>query len=383
MGVADRIAAEELARLEAEGLLRALEPLETPQGPRVKIGGRELVNLSSNDYLGLANAPELADAVMRAANAGTGAGASRLIVGSLPLHAELERAIADHEQTEAALLFGSGYSANVGVIQALVGSGDAIFSDELNHASLIDGARLSRANVHVYPHLDLADLSRALASSTARRKLIATDSVFSMDGDLAPLPALVTLAKKHGAMLVVDEAHATGVFGSRGSGLCEAQNCASEIDVRVGTLSKGAGSYGAFAVGSRTVIALLANRARSFVFSTALPPTVCAASLAALEQIRRPERRETLWRNVHHFARGLREIGVTAEPRSPIFPIVLGSPERALDVAAKLRARGVLAKAIRPPTVPAGTSRLRLSLSTAHTLADLDLALEALRAALA
>jgi 8-amino-7-oxononanoate synthase len=382
MPLADRIAQEELAALRAQGLEREPEALEGAPGPVVRIGGVELLNLCANDYLGLAADPALAEAAIRGAREGTGAGASRLITGTLPAHAELEAALASHAGSEAAVLFNSGYGANLGVLQALVGEGDAVFSDALNHASLIDGARLSRAQVHVYPHLDLGALDRALAASPARRKLVATDTVFSMDGDLAPLPELCDLCARHGAMLVVDEAHATGVFGARGSGLAEHLGCAARIDVRVGTLSKAAGSFGAYAAGSRAVCALLVNRARSYVFTTALPPSVCRASLAALELLHAPERRARLWRNIERFAAGLRALDVPAEPRSAIFPVLLGAPERALEVAAALRARRVLAKAIRPPTVPAGTSRLRLALSAAHTDAQLDLALDALGRAL-
>jgi len=382
MRFADAIAAHDLADLDALGLRRRLEPLEGAPGPTIRLGGRELINLCSNDYLHLAGSPELAAAAAEAANQGTGAGGSRLITGSLPVHARLEAALAEFEGSEAAVLFNSGYCANLGVLQALLGREDAVFCDALNHASLVDGARLCRAAVHVYPHLELRALDAALASSTARRKLIATDSVFSMDGDLAPLPALCDLAEKHQAMLVVDEAHATGIFGAQGSGLAEQLGCAARIDVRVGTLSKAAGSFGAFAAASRAVCELLMNRARAFVFTTALPPTVCAASLASLAEMQQPARRERLWRNIRLFADGLRALDLPAEPRSPIFPVVVGDSQGALQLGAALRERGVLAKAIRPPTVPAGTSRIRFSVGADHTEAQLRHALESLGAAL-
>jgi 8-amino-7-oxononanoate synthase len=394
-------AREELARWEARGLLRVPEVLTSRQGATIRIGNQTLLNFSSNDYLGLAGSHELTEAMQRALSppssnsnsnssegadandvgCGTGAGASRLIVGTHALHAALERALADFEGTESALLFNSGYCANVGTLSTLVGEGDAIFSDALNHASLVDGARLSKARVHIYQHASVSDLERLLQGARGfRRKLIVTDSVFSMDGDLAPLRALVELAERYDAALLVDEAHATGLFGERGSGLCEQLGLDDRVDVRIGTLSKAAGSFGAFAAGSKALCALLYQRARALVFTTALPPPVCAVSLRAIEILRNDrERRARLWQNVEHLAKGLRALDIDAEARSPIFPVVMGSPERALEASAQLRERGVLVKAIRPPTVPEGTSRLRFSLSASHTIEQIDRALEALR----
>lgn len=376
----DQLAAEELAALERGGLRRQLQPLSGAPGTHIEVAGQRLLSFSSNDYLGLATHPRLAAAAARAASEATGATAARAVVGSLPCHDALEQALAAFEGSEAALLFGSGYQANVGVLQALCGPEDVVLSDAWNHASLIDGARLSRARVEVYGHLDLADLERRLeATAPARRRVVVTDSVFSMDGDLADLPALVALCRRHAALLVVDEAHATGLYGAQATGLCEAQGVAHEVDVRVGTLSKALGSYGAFVASGRATRELLLNRARSFIFTTALPPTVCAASLEALSVLRdEPWRRERLWAHVETLAAGLNALGLPAAPRSPIFPVQLGSPERALAAAAGLAARGIWVRAIRPPTVPIGTSRLRLTLSAAHTDQEVRALLQAL-----
>ncbi|MFN7133532.1 MAG: aminotransferase class I/II-fold pyridoxal phosphate-dependent enzyme, partial [Myxococcales bacterium] len=289
--------------------------------------------------------------------------------------------LAAFERTEAALLFNSGYNANLGVLTSVVGEGDVILSDALNHASVVDGCRLSRAKSLVYRHLDLDHLRALLKESgSARRRLIVTDSVFSMDGDVAPLADIVALAREHDAMLMVDEAHATGVFGERGTGVAEAQGVEREIDFRVGTLGKSLGSFGAWVSGSTLVRAWLLNRARSLIFTTALPPELCGAAYAAVELVERESwRRGFLWQLVHRFTRGLKEAGFDAAPRSQIFPIVLGAPDRAMEWAARLREQGLLAKAIRPPTVPEGTSRIRFSLCAGHTEEQIDRAVAALR----
>ncbi|XXF81527.1 8-amino-7-oxononanoate synthase [Myxococcaceae bacterium GXIMD 01537] len=374
-------AREELESLSAKGLRRYVEPLESAQGAIVHIGGEPLVNFASNDYLGLAAAPAVRAAAMAALELhGVGSGASRLVVGDTTAHHRLERRLAAFEGTEAALLFNSGYAANTGIIPALVGPGDAVFSDALNHASLVDGCRLSRARVCVYPHADVEALARLLESTPARRRLVVTDTVFSMDGDWAPLREIVELCRAHGAALLVDEAHATGVLGPRGSGLCEELGVADQVDLRMGTLSKSLGSMGAYVATSRVVADLLLNRVRPFIFSTALPAAVCAAAEAAVDAAERDTAlRERLWRNIRRFAAGLRLLGLPAEPRSAIFPVILGEPERALAAAERCRERGVLVKAIRPPTVPEGSSRLRFCLSAAHTGGHIDLALEVLR----
>jgi 8-amino-7-oxononanoate synthase len=340
-----------------------------------------MINFCSNDYLGLASSPTLRAAAMAALERqGVGTGASRVVVGDTSAHQSLEARLAAFERSEAVLLFNTGFAANTGTIPALVGSGDAVFSDALNHASLVDGCRLSRARVVVYPHADAEALARALAETPARRKLVVTDTVFSMDGDVAPLRELLAACREHGAALMVDEAHATGVLGVRGAGLCEELGLEAEVDLRVGTLSKALGCLGGYVATSRAVADLLLNRARPFVFSTSLPAALCAAAEAALEVVQGDDAlRARLWRNIHRFAKGLRALGLPAEPRSAIFPVILGDPERALEAARRCRERGLLVKAIRPPTVPEGTSRLRFCLSAAHTEGHIDLALEVLR----
>jgi 8-amino-7-oxononanoate synthase len=382
VSVATEWAREELERLSARGLRRFLEPLDSPQGPLVRLGGETLVNFASNDYLGLAGSPTVRAAAAAALEVhGVGSGASRLVVGDTTAHQRLEARLAAFERSEAALLFNSGYAANVGTLQALVGPEDAVFSDALNHASLIDGCRLSRARTVVYPHADVEALARALASTPARRRLVVTDSVFSMDGDHAPLRELVAVCRAHRAALLVDEAHGTGVLGPRGAGLCEELGLEAAVDVRMGTLSKALGGLGAYICASRAVVELVLNRARPLVFSTALPAALCAAAEAAVDIVERDEAvRARLWRNIRRFADGLRSLGLPAETRSAIFPVILGEPERALEASRALRARGLLVKAIRPPTVPEGTSRLRFCLSAAHTEGQVDLALRELRA---
>jgi 8-amino-7-oxononanoate synthase len=374
----DEWAREELSALEAKGLRRHLEPLETPQGPRVRVGGRMYLNFSSNDYLGLANDAAVKEAARAAVlRHGVGAGASRLIVGDSTAHQALERAVAAFEGTEAALLFNSGYAANVGVLSALLAPGDVVFSDALNHASLIDGCRLAKATVVVYPHRDVTALEALVATHRGRRRLVVTDAVFSMDGDRAPLAALSVLCRREGLGLVVDEAHATGILGKRGAGLCEATGV--RPDVLMGTLSKGLGCVGAYVAGSAALRELLFNKARSLVFSTALPPAMCAAAKVALERIQTdPSLRAALWRNISAFARGLRALGLSAHEDSAIFSVVLGEPERAVAASKRLREQGLLVKPIRPPTVPQGTSRLRVTLSAGHSEADVQQLLAAL-----
>nr|WP_242588990.1 8-amino-7-oxononanoate synthase [Corallococcus macrosporus] len=367
--------------LSSRGLRRALEPLDSPQGAEVRVGEERLINFSSNDYLGLAASPAVRAAVASALERyGVGTGASRLVVGDMVPHQRLEARLARFERAEAVRLFNSGYAANTGILPALVGPGDAVFSDALNHASLVDGCRLSRARVVVYPHADVAALTRALEQTPARRKLVVTDSVFSMDGDVAPLRDILAACEAHGAALMVDEAHATGVLGARGAGLCEALGVEDRVDLRMGTLSKALGGMGAYVATSRAVADLLVSRARPFVYSTALPAALCAGAERAVDLVEHdPASRERLWGHIHRFTDGLRALGLSAEPRSAIFPVILGEPSRALDAARRLREAGLLVKAIRPPTVPDGTSRLRFCLSAAHSTGHIDLALEALR----
>ncbi|GEJ59109.1 8-amino-7-oxononanoate synthase [Anaeromyxobacter diazotrophicus] len=369
-----------LAGLSAKGLRRALEPLDGAQGPVVSVGGRALVNLCSNDYLGLAADPRLvAAAVAAAQREGAGAGAARLVAGDLPVHGQLERRLASFKHAEAALLFSSGYHANAGIPAALADREDAIFSDRLNHASLIDGCRLSLAKTHRYPHGDVDALARLLRGTPARRKLVVTDAVFGMDGDAAPLAAIAGLCRDEGAMLYVDEAHATGVLGPTGAGWAEAEGI--RPDVLMGTLGKALGSFGAFAAGSANLCEWLTSRARTFIFTTALPPAACGAALAALDVLAaEPDRRARVARLAARMKEGLAALGFdVSRVVAPIFPVVLGEEAVALEASRRMRERGFLVRAIRPPTVPAGTSRLRVSLTAGHTEAQVDAFLAALR----
>jgi 8-amino-7-oxononanoate synthase len=380
VGAADSWAAEELRRQDALGLRRELEPIDSPQGAEVRICGRTLINFCSNDYLGLASHPALIDACAGAARSdGVGAGASRLLAGDTAAHHALERALSLMMGSKHALLFNTGFAANTGTIPALVGPSDAIYSDELNHASLIDGCRLSGAEVMVYPHADLSALERLLRKPTSGRRLVCTEAVFSMDGDRAPVRGLVELCRVYDAALLVDEAHALGVIGPGGAGLCAEEGIAGAVDVRIGTLGKALGAFGAFAATSANVAALLINRARTLIYSTALPPPICAAAIAAIGLASAGELQRKLAANAERFASGLVRLGFRGGSGSAIFPVVLGNPERALAAAAQLRAKGFLVKAIRPPTVPQGTSRLRFSICTSHTHAQIDGALEALK----
>ena len=372
----------ELAALEAKGLRRTLEPLGGAQGAVVEVGGRRLVNLCSNDYLGLAADPRLVDGAASAARReGAGAGAARLVAGDLPVHGALERRLADFKKTEAALLFSSGYHANAGVLAALADREDAIFSDRLNHASIVDGCRLSFARTLRYPHCDLAALARLLAETKARRKLVVTDAVFGMDGDAAPLAQLAELCDRHAAMLYVDEAHATGILGPTGAGWAEAEGVTERVDALMGTLGKALGSFGAFVAGSSRLADWLTSRARTFVFTTALPPAACGAALAALDVVAaEPERRARLGALSQRMKEGLGELGFDmGRVVAPIFPVVLGEEAVALEASRRLRERGYFARAIRPPTVPSGTSRLRVSLTAGHTAEQVDGFLSALR----
>jgi 8-amino-7-oxononanoate synthase len=371
----------ELADLEAKGLRRSLETISPAQGPVVEAGGRTLVNLCSNDYLGLAGDPAVREAAARAAlEGGAGSGASRLVAGDLPVHRALEARLAAWKGAPAALLFNSGYHANAGVPPALVGRGDAVFSDVLNHASIVDGALLSRADLVRYRHCDVDELAGLLAGSRARRKLVVTDAVFSMDGDAAPLRELADLCDRHGAMLYVDEAHAAGILGPTGAGLAEALGVAGRVDVHMGTLGKALGAFGAYVAGSAALVDLLVSRARSFVFTTALPPAACGAALAALDRVRdEPARRARVLALTERTKAGLARLGFDlSRVVAPILPVVLGSEERALAASARLRERGYFVRAIRPPTVPRGTSRLRIALSAAHSEAQVDGLVEAL-----
>ncbi|TWU00722.1 8-amino-7-oxononanoate synthase 2 [Botrimarina colliarenosi] len=367
-----------------EGLQRAGLRRERRVGSGLPAGA---IDFGSNDYLGLAGDPRLAEAAAAAGRSGWGAGASPVVSGRSALHAELERRLAEFEGAEGAILFPSGFAAGAGVIPALVDEGDAVYADAKNHASLIDGCRLTRAERRVYPHNAAAALRAMLEADAGRfrRRLIVTDGLFSMDGDFAPLAGLGELAAAHDAMLVVDEAHATGVWGPSGRGSVEAAAqrapaLESQVAVRIGTLSKALGSAGGFVTGSAALIDWLHNRARSYVFSTAAPPAVAAAAIASLEIVRtEPERRERVRRNAERLRGLLGDAGWnTGQSTSQIVPIVVGAPERAVALAAELARRGFYVPAIRPPSVPAGESLLRVSVSARHGADDLRQLVEAL-----
>lgn len=373
----------ELDALEHDGLKRTRRTLELPCGPQAQVDGRPLISFCSNDYLGLANDPALVDAACAGARAwGVGSGASHLVSGHLAAHAALEQRIAEFTGFARALLFSTGYMANLGIVPALVGRNDAVFADRLNHASLIDAVQLSRADSQRYPHADLAALERLLTTSGARRKLILSDAVFSMDGDLAPLPGLLALAERFDTWLVVDDAHGFGVLGRQGRGSLAHFNLpAAERLVYMGTLGKAAGAAGAFVAGSATVIEWLQQRARSYIFTTASSPIIACALAASLDLIAAGDaRRQHLWQLVAQLRDGLADTRWHLLPSpTAIQPVIIGDNHAALRIAGALYERGLWVPAIRPPTVPRGTARLRVSLTAAHSEAQLARLVDALR----
>ena len=346
------------------------------QSSHVVCNGSDVLMLCSNNYLGLADHPALAAASRTAIEQyGTSSGASRLVSGTMELHEQLERTVATFKKCEAALLFNSGYAANTGIIPALAGRGDVIFSDRLNHASIVDGIMLSGARLVRYQHGDFGQLAKLMEKHGKGRCLIVTDGVFSMDGDIAPLAELARLKRTHGALLMVDDAHGCGVLGEQGRGSAEMSGVGSEIDIQMGTFGKALGSFGAYAAFSAEVRELLINRARSFIFSTSLPPAVVAASLAAVELVQTPEGddlRRQLRTNTIFFRNSLLEAGFNIpDGVTQIVPIVVGSADTTMQFSEALLAEGVFAQGIRPPTVPVGTSRLRFTLMATHTHDDL------------
>ncbi len=373
----------ELDALQRDGLKRTRRTLELPCGPQAQVDGQPLISFCSNDYLGLANDPALVDAACAGARVwGVGSGASHLVSGHLGAHAALEEKLAEFTGFARALLFSTGYLANLGIVPALVGRNDAVFADRLNHASLIDAVQLSRADSQRYPHADLATLERLLATSTARRKLILTDAVFSMDGDLAPLPGLLSLAERFDAWLVVDDAHGFGVLGRQGRGSLAHFNLpAAERLVYMGTLGKAAGAAGAFVAGSATVIEWLQQRARSYIFTTASSPIIACALASSLDLIAAGDaRRQHLWQLVAQLRDGLAATRWSLLPSpTAIQPVIIGDNHDTLRIASALYARGLWVPAIRPPTVPKGTARLRVSLTAAHSEAQLARLVDALR----
>jgi 8-amino-7-oxononanoate synthase len=366
--------ADRLEDLRAAGLHRRLRLVDGPQGPRVTLDGAEVLLLCSNNYLGLADHPRVRQAAADAAERyGAGAGASRLISGSMSIHRRLEERLAAFTGLEAALLFGSGYLANLGTIATLAGRGDVVFSDELNHASIIDGCRISRAERFIYRHADLDHLAWGLQQAGERAALIVTDAVFSMDGDVAPLAPLVELARRSGCRLAVDEAHATGALGPGGRGAVAEAGLAGEVDVIVGTLGKALGSYGAYVCASSEAIELLVNVARPFVYSTAPPPPSIGAAHAALALLEgQPRMVEQLGQNAALLKRALDDQGLAVgASRTQILPIRVGEPRLAVELSERALEGRVFAQAIRPPTVPPGTSRLRLSVMANHRADEL------------
>jgi 8-amino-7-oxononanoate synthase len=378
---------DRLARLRFEHRYRFLRRVDTAQDARIMLDGEPVLLFCSNNYLGLANHPALQAAAREAVDRfGCGSGASRLISGNMHLHEELEERLARFKRYPACILFGSGYAANVGVLSSLMEAGDIIFSDALNHASIIDGCRLSRADVRIYRHRDTEHLESLMKEAQGyRKRLIVTDTLFSMGGDLAPLPDLVTLARRYDSMLMLDEAHAVGVMGSKGRGVAEHYDLDDAADISVGTLGKALGSFGAFAVCRPAIREFLVNHARSLIYSTSLPPPVLAAAAKALEVLEaEPARRERLAENANHLAKGIRALGFSVpEPVTPIQSVVMGEEARAMSLCERLLLRGVYAQGIRPPTVPPESSRIRFSLMATHSRADIVEALNALSSSLA
>lgn len=376
---------DDLAQLAARHLLRRLRQAESAPGPVSTIEGRPVILMAANDYLGLATHPALRRAAIAAIERfGVGSGASRLISGTLPPHTELEAELARFKGTDASLVFGSGYLANIGLIPALAGAGGLILADRLCHASLIDGCRLSGADLRIFRHRDVAHVEQLLMQRKVRRAtLIVTDGVFSMDGDLAPLPDLLALAERYDARLLVDDAHGTGVMGKTGRGTLEHFEVEARLPFHMGTLSKALGGSGAYVAGPTTLIHYLVNHARSFIYTTAPPPASAAAAQAALAVIRNePERRTRLWANRQRWVEGLAGLGYRiADTASPIVPVLIGEADQAVQLADRLLQLGVFAPAIRPPTVPDGTSRIRTTVSSEHRPEHLTQALAAFRQA--
>ncbi|MFN9754708.1 MAG: glycine C-acetyltransferase [bacterium] len=373
----------QLDEIRAAGAYQRLRELEGPCEPISRYDGREVINLASNNYLGLANHPKLKEAAIAATREfGVGSGAVRTISGTMAMHTELERRIAAFKNVEACVVFQSGFTANAGTVSAVLGKDDHIISDELNHASIIDGCRLSRAKIHVFRHADAADAEAKLAAldGVPGRKLLISDGVFSMDGDIGPLPALVELAGRHGAIMMVDDAHASGVLGRNGRGTVDHFGLHGRVDIQVGTLSKSIGVLGGYVCGSRDLIDYLHHRARPFLFSTSHPPAVTAACLAAFDLLEQePERIAALWENTRYFQAELNRLGFhTGRTETPITPILVGDARTAHAFSAALFENGLLATGIGFPTVPEGKARIRAIVTATHTRAHLDCALEIL-----
>jgi glycine C-acetyltransferase len=372
---------DELEQLRRQGLFRALRVLGSAQDTEVMVDGTRVLNLSSNNYLGLTTHPRLKTAMIEATERwGAGSGAVRTIAGTMTVHEDLERRLADFKHTEASLVLQSGFTANLGVLQSLVKEGDVIISDELNHASIIDGIRLSKAERSIFKHRDMDDLERHLERHREKRvKLVVTDGVFSMDGDIAPLPAIVERAERFGALVMVDDAHASGVLGKNGRGSVNHFGLDGRVDLQMGTLSKAIGVLGGYVAGPQPVRDFLIHRARPFLFSTSHPPGVAAACIAAIDVLlAEPERIDQLWKNTKHFKDGLKRLGFeTGASETPITPVIVGKGSVAMDFSDRLFKRGVFAQGIGFPTVAEGRARIRTIVTSVHTEAQLDRALEA------
>jgi len=378
----------ELSRLREQGLLRKLTCIESSHGSNISVSGKAFINFSSNDYLNLSYHPRILNAAIKALKKyGLGSGASRLLSGTHKPHVKLEEMIANYKKTKAAIVFNTGYAANTGTLPVLAGPDALVFSDEINHASIVDGLRLAKAKVKIYKHKDADHLAHLLKGSLknkiVKRRLVITDSVFSMDGDIASLPDIVHLCEKYNAFLMIDDAHATGVLGKTGRGGLEHFGIKNnERIIQMGTLSKAAGCFGAFVAGSADLIVLLTSRSRSFMYSTSLPPAIAEACAVALHIIESGsgERRKKLWRNRQRLCKGLQSLGYdTLNSETPIIPVLAGDIKRALKISGHLYRERIFAPAIRPPTVPAGKCRIRFSVTSAHSNEDIDRVLDVLR----
>jgi len=374
---------DELQKLREQKLYQRLRVLETEQRPVARFDGCEVINLSSNNYLGLTTHPKLKQKALEAIERyGVGSGAVRTIAGTMTLHMALEEEIAKFKHVEASVVFQSGFTANAGTVQAILGKEDIIISDELNHASIIDGCRLSRAEIKVFPHKDVEACEKILKDIEGRkcRKLLITDGVFSMDGDIAPLPALVELAEKYGCIMMIDDAHATGVLGRNGRGTVDHFDLHGRVDIQVGTLSKAIGALGGYVCSTRDAIEFLYHRARPFLFSTSHPPSVAATCIAAFQVLEEePERIEKLWANTRFFKEGLKKLGFnTGMSETPITPVIVGDAALAHAFSCELFAAGVFAQSVGFPTVPVGKARIRTIVTATHTEEELSHALEIL-----
>ena len=371
----------ELERLKSDNLFRHMTVFESPQTSQVKVGGQQQHLFSSNSYLDLCCEPKVKEHVRRVLEEyGSGSGGSRLTTGTTSIHAELEDTIAEFKRREAALVFNTGYMANVGILPALAGKGDIIYSDELNHASIIDGCRLSKVELVIYRHNDMADLEEKIKAHPGRRGVIVSDGVFSMDGDIVNLPGLVELANRYGLLSMIDEAHATGVIGDTGRGTEEYYGMEGSVDVLMGTLSKAVGGEGGFVCGSHILIDYLINKARSFIFSTSLSPATMAADTQGIRMImEQPQRVRKLQENIRYCCAALNSRGIKAESETAIIPVIIGDEGRAMKVMKLLKERGYYISPIRYPTVARGSARLRLALMSSHTREEMDGLADALK----